>query len=232
MKSTDPRCQRILMQTRMRLALQLLGTLTALAWLPGNFAKLVVFLLIWAIGFGAISRRELLGMITINLLFVGMNAGALAKGVFHFRSPDALGMPAYEFFMWGFYTLNTVRFLGGRTPRGRWWVALLMATIFALPFLTVEGDGLLTAASGLALVLGLVVYHEKMDFAYFGYLVIMGAMIEYIGVASGQWAYPGNPPGGVPLWFITMWGGVGLYTRRLLLPALRGNGARKTKATS
>jgi len=42
-------------------------------------------------------------------------------------------------------------------------------------------------------------------------------------VHSGQWGYPGNPPGGVPLWFITMWGGIGLFMRRLIVPILERN---------
>ena len=36
---------------------------------------------------------------------------------------------------------------------------------------------------------------------------------------------PGDPPGGVPLWFITLWGGVGLFLWRLALPLLRRFGA-------
>ena len=64
-----------------------------------------------------------------------------------------------------------------------------------------------------------------MDFAYVAYMVILGALIEYTGVWAGQWSYPENPPGGVPLWFITMWGGVGLFTRRLVLPLMRRGAA-------
>jgi hypothetical protein len=66
-----------------------------------------------------------------------------------------------------------------------------------------------------------VFFHEKLDLAYAGYMILVGALIEYTGVWSAQWGYPGSPPGGVPLWFITMWGGVGLFTRRLVLPILR-----------
>jgi len=49
----------------------------------------------------------------------------------------------------------------------------------------------------------------------------MGAIIEYTGVWSGQWLYPGHPWSGVPLWFMPMWGGVGLFTRQLLAPMAR-----------
>jgi hypothetical protein len=178
-------------------------------------------LLVWAIGFGSISRPELVLIVAVNLLFVCMNIGALRKGIFRFSRPDALGMPVYEFVMWGFYTLNTIRVLGGRTPQGKRWLAIVMAAVFVLPFSTVGDGGRLTLLSGTVLAISLALFHEPMDFAYVTYMVIMGALIEYAGVWTGHWSYPGSPAGGVPLWFITMWGGVGLFTRRLLLPLAR-----------
>jgi len=216
---------------RIRLALQLLGTIAILAWVPGNAAKLLAFLVLWALGFGRISRPELMLMVGVNALFVFMNYGALGRGIFHFTSPDALRMPLYEFVMWGFYVLNTLRFVGGDPPRGKPWLALLMAVLFSLPFAVISDAGTLTVASGLALVIGLALYHQPKDFAYVAYMVIIGALIEYVGVATGEWSYPGNPPGGVPLWFISMWGGVGLFTRRLLLPLLR-RGEAEARAAS
>ncbi|HUY02590.1 MAG TPA: hypothetical protein VMV33_04840 [Rhodocyclaceae bacterium] len=207
---------------RLRLMLQLLATLAVLAWLPGNAFKLFAFLVIWALGFGRITGPELLLMLGINALFVLMNLGALHQGVFRFNRPDALGMPMYEFAMWGFYILNALRFLGGRPPRGRSWVALGLAAMFALPFSTVGDATALTLVSAAILALCLAFYHERMDLAYVLYMVVMGAMVEYIGVATGQWTYPGT--GGVPLWFATMWGGVGLFSRRLLLPLLYRDG--------
>jgi len=45
---------------RIRLGLQLAGTLAILAWIPGNAAKLVAMLVMWGLGFGRISRPEAL----------------------------------------------------------------------------------------------------------------------------------------------------------------------------
>ena len=206
---------------RARLLLQVLATIAILAFVPGNAAKLAALLVVWVIGFGKLSRAEWIVFIGINLLFMVMNIGALQKGVFRFINPDALGMPMYEFFMWGFYTLNTIRFLDGKAPRGRQWLVVVMAVALAIPFSTIGNAGLLTLVSGIILVISLALFHEPMDFAYVAYMVILGALIEYTGVWAGQWSYPENPPGGVPLWFITMWGGVGLFTRRLVLPLMR-----------
>jgi hypothetical protein len=59
-------------------------------------------------------------MAAVNLLFVLMNQAALKQGTFVFAHPDFLGMPAYEFLTWGFYTLHAMRFLNGPPPQGRW----------------------------------------------------------------------------------------------------------------
>lgn len=231
MNSLDLRNVHPATQTRVRLALQLLGTIAVLAWVPGNAAKLAAFLVVWALGFGRISRPELLLVIAVNALFVFMNYGALGKGVFRFTSPDALRMPVYEFFMWGFYVLHASRILGGGPPGGKRWPAVLAAALFALPFATLADQGYLTAASALALLVALALYHQPMDLAYVAYMVFVGALIEYVGVAAGEWSYPGDPPGGVPFWFIAMWGGVGLFTRRLLLPLVHRDLPRKRDAS-
>ena len=75
-------------------------------------------LVIWGLGFGAIRAAELVAMTAVNLIFVLMNQAALRQGIFAFDYPDFLGMPAYEFLTWGFYTLHTMRFLNGAPPAG------------------------------------------------------------------------------------------------------------------
>jgi hypothetical protein len=97
------------------LLLQLLATAAALGWVPDNRAKLAVMLVIWAAGFQRAGLAEIIMMGFVNLLFVGMNTAALARGIFRFDHPDLLGMPIYEFAMWGFYTLH-IRGLS-RCPR-------------------------------------------------------------------------------------------------------------------
>ena len=60
----------------------------------------------------------------------------MRQGIFQFRHPDAIGLPVYEFFMWGFYVLHAVGFLTvlqARPTACRW--ALGLAIVFALCFL-------------------------------------------------------------------------------------------------
>ena len=205
---------------RLVLAAQLLGTVAALGWMPTNAAKLVAMLVIWRLGFGRVSPAEIVAMMLVNLFFVLANQAALARGIFGFDDPDFLGMPVYEYLMWGFYTLHAIRFLDGSAPAGGRLLPFAAAAIFALPFALPIGPARLPAVSAALLAVCLALFHQRMDFAYAGYMAALGALFEYVGVWTGQWHYPGSPIGGVPFWFVTMWGGVGLFTRRLILPSL------------
>ena len=205
---------------RARLLLQLLATVAVLGWLPDNSIKLVTMLIIWGLGFGRIRKSELLVMGSVNSVFFILNFAALRRGIFAFNHPDFLQMPVYEFLMWGFYTLHAIRFLGGARPSTNWFIALSAAGAFALPFVSLTDPDLLVAISAGVLVIYLALFHDPMDLAYAGYLAGLGTLVEYTGVWTGQWHYPGAYYGGVPLWFLTMWAGVGLFTRRILLPIL------------
>jgi hypothetical protein len=154
------------------------------------------------------------------LFFTGMNAASLGQGIFAFTDPDVLGMPVYELFMWGFYLLHTKRLLDGSVPQGRRSAVWILALLYSAAFATIPDAPLLLAVTGALLVIGLALFHEPLDLAYTGYMILLGAAIEYTGVHSGQWHYPGDPLCGVPFWFVTLWGGVGLFLRRLVLPIL------------
>jgi len=205
---------------RFRLLCQVLGTVATLGWVPGNAAKLVTMVIIWAFGFGRIRAAELAAMGLVNLIFALMNQAALKQGVFGFDHPDLLGMPAYEFLTWGFYTLHAIRFLNGRPPQGRWIIVVIATGTFAMPFgIIADADSLFLASA--TLLAGLfIMYHEPMDLAYAGYMALVGQLVEHVGQSTGQWHYPGHPWGGVPLWLVTLWAGFGLFTRRLILPLL------------
>lgn len=205
---------------RSLLLLQVPVTLAILAWVPGNLGKLASLLLLWAVTFRRLSQHEVVFFLTVCLFFTVMNAASLSQGIFSFTNPDLLGMPVYELFMWGFYLLHTRRLLAGPAPLGRRVVIWVLALFYATAFATIPDGRILLVVTGTLLFIGLIMFHEPLDVAYIGYFILMGAAIEYTGVYSGQWHYPGSPPGGVPFWFITLWGGVGLFLRRLILPIL------------
>lgn len=202
------------------LLLQIPATLGILAWIPGNPGKLLALVLVWVVTFRRWSLQEAIFFLAVCLFFTGMNAASLSQGIFSFSDPDVLGMPIYELFMWGFYLLHTRRLLGGPAPEGRRLTVWVLALLYSAAFAAIPDTSLLLAVTATLLAIGLILFHEPLDLAYTGYLILLGAAIEYTGVHSGQWHYPGDPPGGVPFWFITLWGGVGLFLRRLVLPIL------------
>lgn len=202
------------------LLLQIPAALAIIAWVPGNLGKLASFLLLWAVTFRKLSKPEAVFYFGVCVFFTVMNALSLKQGIFAFTTPDVLGMPVYELFMWGFYLLHLKRVLGGPTPQSKPAVVWTLALLYAAAFAAIPDARALLAVTGSLLLVGIFLFHEPLDLAYTGYLILLGAAIEYTGVYSGQWHYPGNPPGGVPLWFITLWGGVGLFLRRLILPVL------------
>ncbi len=202
------------------LLLQIPFALAIVAFVPTNFFKLGAFLILWMVTFRRVSKPEAIFYVAVCSFFTAMNAASLKQGIFAFSKPDVLGMPVYELFMWGFYLLHLKRVLRGPAPVGRRGSVWTLALLYAASFAAIPDAKTLLAVTGALLVVGLILFHEPLDLAYTGYLILLGAAFEYTGVHSGQWSYPGNPPGGVPFWFVTLWGGVGLFMRRLVLPIL------------
>lgn len=210
------------MNKRFVLLLQIPIALAIIAFVPTNLGKLAAFLVLWVVTFGRLSKPEAIFYAAVCVFFTAMNAASLKQGIFRFAEPDILGMPWYELFMWGFYLVHLKRVLGGPAPEGKRAVVWTLALLYAASFAAIPDARILLAVTGTLLVVGLIFFHEPLDLAYTGYLILLGALFEYTGVHSGQWSYPGDPPGGVPFWFVTLWGGVGLFMRRLILPILAG----------
>jgi hypothetical protein len=123
--------------------------------------------------------------------------------------------------MWGFYVLHIRRMVSGPAPVGQHEAAWLWAGSFALCFAVISDPQILLITTAAILLAGVWFFHDRWDLAYLAYAAALGTLIEYAGVWSGQWHYPAAPVGGVPPWFLTMWAGIGLFLRRLVLPAMR-----------
>ncbi len=204
------------------LPFQMGGTLAGLVFLPSNVAKAVVLPLWWLVTFGPMKRIEIVEFCLACLIFSGMNAMALHRGIFAFTYPDVFGMPWFELFMWGFYLVHTRRALARfSTPRSnRRGVAVGLTVCFAIVFSAATGDVSRFFGPLAVILVSLAFFHEVSDFLHIGYMVFLGALIEYSGIATGQWSYPSSQLAGVPLWFITMWAGVGLYAHRIFSETL------------
>ncbi|MCK6472023.1 MAG: hypothetical protein L6R28_09785 [Planctomycetes bacterium] len=201
-------------------ALQLGGTLLILLSVPNTVCAAVLLLGWWGLTFERLRRAELVFFACTNLFFFCMNAAALKNGVFAFAQGDVLGIPCWELFMWGFYVVHALRTVGGPVPRRFDARAWAVAAGFVAAFAVVRDQQVLFAVTTALLTAGLLLFHQKHDLLFVAYLVGLGALIEYGGVIRGLWHYPDAPAGGVPPWFVGMWGGVGLLLRRLCLPLL------------
>ncbi len=193
----------------------------AILWIfSGSWHILLALLVVWAITFRKLDLEEVGLSLFAGLFFAVMNYLALTQNLFAFSNPDLIKMPIYEFLMWPFYVLHAKRLFGGsQAPQPDWKIfALLALYILAFVFLS-HPLGLLALTVAL-LIAGLVLHHEHKDIAYTLYLIVLGALVEYTGVYKGHWSYPGNIPGGVPFWFITLWGGTGYFLHRALLPLI------------
>lgn len=195
-------------------------SLAILVWAPNNVVRVMLLLVTWALTFGRTRRGELIFALVICLFFTGMNTASLQAGIFSFTDPDLLGQPWFEFLMWGFYTLHTLRLLGTAAPRPDSRFIWPLAVLYSACFPILNGGWALLAGTGILLTVGLLRHHERRDLLFVAYFIAMGAAFEYTGVHAGLWRYPDSPPGGVPLWFITLWGGVGFFLHRLALPLL------------
>ena len=91
-----------------------------------------------------------------------MDIMAVRQGVFTFTSPDFLGLPIWEFFMWGFYVFHCLRLLGGpapRTSRNRGCSAHGAVRDPVRYFSPIPW--LLLAASGTVLAIAVAFFHER-----------------------------------------------------------------------
>lgn len=202
------------------LALQWIGTLAMLALPITNIVTGALLCAWWWLTFDGVSRRELALFVGAGVLFTAMDIAAVANGVFVFDDPDLLGLPAWEPLMYGFYLVHTHRMLGGLPASGPRLPSVLFTAAFAGPFLVPLawlGHGGLFVVATMVLALGLLRFHDRWDLAYAGYMLALGVTLELVGTTAGQWHYEGAASA-VPPWSATMFAGIGLALRRLVLP--------------
>jgi hypothetical protein len=206
---------------------QALGSVLILSLPIGNILKLALFLVFWGITFGRLTRRE--GLVALLACgFSLLDVCAIRRGAFYYLHADVWGLAAYVPVCYSFVVLHPMRLLNGPPSQTKpSWLGYTLAVLFATCYLITAQADMLFWAPGAVLLVALGFFHEPYDLRYVGYLIAFGTVWEYTGVFGGQWAYPHPPAGGVPLWFIPMWGGMGLFFRRLLYPWISFSGAGK-----
>jgi hypothetical protein len=200
-------------------------TYAILFLVPGAMLKTGLLLTLWIAAFAPWKKSDAALFIGSSALFTVMNTASIHRGLFKFAAPNFLGLPYWEFFLWGFWVLHTHRIADGPpAPRpGRWEWSLVI--LFALSFVLFQSATAVLLASGAVLAAALARWHAADDGRHVAHMLLIGTLLEYPGVALGLWSYPDPPVGGVPPWYATMWGGIGLFLRRWAVPlATRLNG--------
>ena len=119
---------------RLKPPVQLLGTLLILAFVLGNLVKTIVLLFLWVLTFYPFKLNEIILFCGTCLFFSVMDVVVIKRGNFFYKHPDVGLLPLWEFFMYGFYFLHTIRVLNGTIPRRNTIKAGLLALAFALAF--------------------------------------------------------------------------------------------------
>ncbi|MFH1023157.1 MAG: radical SAM protein [Planctomycetota bacterium] len=205
---------------RALLGVQIAGMLAILLLVPGNLFKAVALAGWFLVTFGRMTRSEAVLYVGGCALFSILDILSVRKGVFAFASPDFAGLPYWEFLLWGFYLLHTRRMVGASAPKRGLILPAMLAVAFGIAICATPGDGARLAAGLSVLAVSVAFFHAREDLLCVGYMALLGVVVEYAGVLGGLWSYPESPIGGAPAWFVIMWGGVGLFMRRLGLPVV------------
>lgn len=181
---------------------------------------LLILLPFWFFLFRPWNTEEIIIFFIASVFFLWQNYAVLKTGGFSFKYKDILLMPYYEPFLWGFYYLTIKRFIGeppdSHKLHGKaFFGSILTGLCFSL---FSKNSTILFISTLISTSILFMMFHERYDFYYALCALILGFIIEVFGVSTGLWSYPEPDFLGIPYWFATMWGSVGLLGRRFLIP--------------
>ncbi|MDO8408382.1 MAG: hypothetical protein Q7S95_04125 [bacterium] len=200
--------------SRVLLLVQLVGTLAILFAVPNTILQTFLLLLLWAITFWPLTRSELVIFVLTCVLFTGADIAVVSRGIFHFAHPDMWGLPYYEPFVWGFYFLHSMRVIGGR-PQTQVLPGLVFALLFVGTVSLIPDVTILLIVAGVLLISALVYFRTAKDFQYTGYLLLLGFVIETLGVSTRVWSYSID---NYVVWWAITWAASGLILYRAVMP--------------
>jgi len=188
--------------------------------MPNNLVVSLLLIVLWIPLFWKRPKIEWLIFIIVNIIFVFNDVAAIQNHFFQFTKPDIFNLPYWEFLMWGFYLQHAHRFLNLSYPNRFEWKGFLLAIVFSALFGLISDRSLLLVLSTSWLFLSFVFYHQKEDFLFCGYLMLLGTIFEFVGIRQNLWSYPNQEYHTAWIQFVVMWGFVGLFFRRLVGPFL------------
>ncbi len=207
------------MKSSAKYVIQFVGTLILLVTIPDNLIKTFLLLGWWFLTFQPLEKKEWILFLLGNISFSILDWISLKHGLFQFLTPNLGPMPYFEFFMWGYYSLFAWRILKEKIqiPAEIEPKVSLLNLVFTGLFMTQSHSNPLLFGSGIILAISIFFYHDKDDLKSMSLFLLIGTIIEVVGIQFKIWTYPEPHLFGLPLWFITMWAGAGLFWRRIFL---------------
>lgn len=205
---------------RIKSVISIVVTIGLIYYFDDTLITLLILLPFWYFIFRPWNQVETTIFVVASIFFFGQNYAVLKTGGFSFKQKDILLMPCYEPFLWGFYYINIKRFISEGAEAVTFdkksvFGFLLTALVFSI---FSKDSNTLFMATLLSTGVLFIMFHERFDFYYGAYALVLGFVIELFGVSSGLWAYPEPDFLGIPYWFATMWISVGVLGRRFLIP--------------
>jgi hypothetical protein len=80
--------------------------------------------------------------------------------------------------MWGGYLLHLKRLFEGPAPESNRTIVWALAFLYAASFASIPDANTLLAITSALLLVALLLFHEPLDLAYTGYLILLGALVE------------------------------------------------------
>ncbi len=200
---------------RTRLILGLIITLLTLVFINSNIIQTIIFLITWSASFYPIKKDDLFFFSLICLIFIPQDILAISHGVFTFNDPDILGLPIWQFLMWGYWLFFSIRFIKQSSDQKIRFITIILLLIFSLCFTVSTEQTFILARSTIIIIIIFFFHHSKLDFAYFFVMIFLGTIVELLGIYTEIWLYPDNI---YPLWSINMWGGIGIFLNNFKKP--------------
>ena len=166
--------------------------------------------------YGAFTKEEMYLFIGVNLFFTFMNYMSIINGIFAFTQPDLIGLPWYEFFMWGIYVIHLKRiteiffkdeFKAYQTSLVDFVCVGLVIVVFSL----CKDKSSVTIFPLIINIFYLFAKKSKFITCSYFYFIAIGGILELVGTNGGQWTYPQPDFYGVPFWYVNVFGSFAIY---------------------
>lgn len=181
-----------------------------------NSIKMLAILASFYFIYGVFTKEEVYLFIGVNLFFTFMNYMSIVNGIFAFTQPDLIGLPWYEFFMWGIYFIHLKRvteifFSAEFKAYQVSLVDFVCVGLVIVVFSVCKDKSSVTIFPLIINIFYLFAKKSKFITSNYFYFLAIGGILELVGTNGGQWVYPHPDFFGVPFWYVNVFGSFAIY---------------------